>query len=404
MQDPKQNDSWIDCGAPQISLRSLFERDSAGGVQGWFGDRHIAYTVNTRAAIRNVCKLLDLGPGDEILAPAYNCGSEIDPLLKCGAAVSLYSIDRSTNINLKDLEKRISPRTKAVYVIHYFGFCQPEIEVIQRLCRERGLYLIEDCALALFSEDESGQPGSFGDVSVFCFYKYFPVAGGGALVVNNPTLDVNYRFERPPPIRFTARYILYRILGPKRLKFVTTVLKRALGRSPAPEGIRNGATGLADMPAHYYFDSALENARMSVFARWPLLSFNVKDTIQKRRANYTIYLRELHGLSSVRPLFPDLPDGVCPLYFPMIAVDRDGLCDALKALSIPADPWWLGYHKDLDFSEFTDTQFLKNNVLVLPANQFLNERHIVFIANHIKRLVSSENRQIGSFVSETDKL
>ena len=88
----------------------------------------------------------------------------------------------------------------------------------------------------------------------------------------------------------------------------------------------------------------------------------------------------------------------------MIAVDRDGLCDALKALSIPADPWWLGYHKDLDFSEFTDTQFLRNNVLVLPAHQFLNERHIVFIANHIKRLVSSENRQIGSFVSETDKL
>lgn len=390
MQDPKQNQSRIDFGNPQISLRSLFERDSAGGVQGWFGDRHIAYSVNARAAIRNVCKLLDLGPGDEILAPAYHCGSEIDPLLKCGAAVSLYSIDRSTNINLKDLEERISPRTKAIYVIHYFGFCQPEIGVIQRLCRERDIYLIEDCALALFSEGKAGQPGAFGDVSVFCFYKYFPVAGGGALVVNNPTLDVNYRFERPPPISIAARTLLRRILGPKRLKFVTTVLKRTLGRSPVPKGTRNGATRLAGIPAHYYFDSALENARMSVFARWPLLSFNVKDTIQKRRANYTIYLRELHGLSSVRPLFPELLDGVCPLSFPMIAVDRDGLCDALKALSISETTWWLGYHKDLDCSEFRDTQFLKNNVLVLPTHQFLNERHVVFIANHVKRFVSTD--------------
>ena len=399
MQDPVVDEPWIDCRTPKISLRSMFERDRAGGVQGWFGDRDVAYSVYARAAILEACKLLDLGSGDEILAPAYNCGAEIDPLLKSGSAVTLYAVDRSTNINLEDLERRISPRTKAIYVIHYFGFCQPEIEAVQRLCRAQDLYLIEDCALGLFSESEAGRLGSFGDVSIFSFSKYFPVVGGGALVVNNAALGANIRFDRPPP-RFLAtkaflRPFFRRIFGADRLRLITVTLKRALGRSPAPEGGGDEAGGQVvmgqpDLPAHYYFDTALESARMSAFARWPLRSFNVKDSIRKRRANYRVFLRELSGLSSVRPLLPDLLDGVCPLAFPIIAADRDGLCDALKGQPISSTTWWVGYHRALDCSEFTDTHFLKNNVLTLPVHQFLNERQIVFVANQIKRFVSLE--------------
>ena len=140
------------CLDPPMGAASLVIRDRAGGVFGWFDERTLFPSVNTRAAIFKACGLLSLGQGDEILAPAYNCGSEIDPLLRSGATVSLYRVDRNTNIDLADIERRITGRTKAIYVTHYFGFPQPQIMALKALCERGGIFLIEDCALALFSK------------------------------------------------------------------------------------------------------------------------------------------------------------------------------------------------------------------------------------------------------------
>ncbi|MBP2687727.1 MAG: hypothetical protein H6Q81_2632, partial [Deltaproteobacteria bacterium] len=67
--------------------------------------------------------------GDEILAPSYNCGTEIDALLAGGFKVVLYGIDRAGRIDPGELEARLSERTRGVYVIHYFGFPQPLAEI-----------------------------------------------------------------------------------------------------------------------------------------------------------------------------------------------------------------------------------------------------------------------------------
>ena len=114
------------------------------------GDWHL----RGRSAVALACRLFGIGPGHEVLVPAYNCGTELDALLHSGAQVVGYQVSRKCEIDLEDLIGRRSARTRAVYFIHYFGWEQP-MEELRRWCDDQGLLLIEDCALALFSKGSS---------------------------------------------------------------------------------------------------------------------------------------------------------------------------------------------------------------------------------------------------------
>ena len=182
-----------DCASPGLSLGSLIARDPAGGVLPLFAGRRVSYSFNTRIAIRRACDILGLKPGDEVLVPAYNCGSELDPLLEAGLVLRLYPVDRATQIDPDELARRITPRSRAIYLTHYFGFLHPNTAAIRKLCDDHGLWLIEDCALSLLS-GASPAEGRAGDIALFCFYKLFPVLGGGALVLNSDKLTAKVTF------------------------------------------------------------------------------------------------------------------------------------------------------------------------------------------------------------------
>src|SRR3970282_22681 len=105
-------------------------------------------------------------------------------------------------LDLEDAERRISPRTRALYVIHYAGFAQPMDEV-RSLARRRGLLVVEDCALSLLAAEGTRPLGSTGHLGVFCFYKTLPVPNGGALVVNDPTVRGAPAAPLPAPLAST---------------------------------------------------------------------------------------------------------------------------------------------------------------------------------------------------------
>lgn len=148
------------CADLTMSFSSLFAAAVDDNVLNCFIDRPAYLYVNARAAIRSACDVLRIGGGDEVLVSAYNCGSEVDPVLASGADVSMYRVDHNCAVDLASIEGRISPRTKAVYVTHYFGFPQRAIVDLKSLCERKGLYLIEDCALSLL--------GTLDDVRLGC--------------------------------------------------------------------------------------------------------------------------------------------------------------------------------------------------------------------------------------------
>ncbi|MDQ2089668.1 DegT/DnrJ/EryC1/StrS family aminotransferase [Marimonas arenosa] len=363
--------------------------DKNGGVPGLFANRRIGYSFNTRAAIRKACDLLKLKPGDEVLAPAYNCGSELDPLLHAGLKVTLYPVNRQARIDLAGLQAKITEKTRAIYLTHYFGFLQPETEALRELCNRSGLYLIEDCALSLLSGTAPAE-GYSGDVAVFCFYKFFPVLSGGALVINSASIPNAPRFVGRAPaarvykerLRLTSGMLLgSRLLsGLKKLRF----------RQRSPETAAE-LEARPDMPSNYYFDPRLSDARIDLFAKWPMRSFNSQETIQKRRENYLTYLDLLAGIEGVEPLFPQLPETTCPQSFPILVKRRDQVAAFLIRSGIDATPWWAGYNRHLVWNEDCgDAIFLKNNILSLPLHQGLSADAIARIVGRLHHVIQSE--------------
>ena len=334
--------------------------------------RRVSWAFNTRIAIRASVDLLGLRPGDEVLAPAYHCGSEVDPLLHAGLKVTLFPVAQDLVVRPEDVAARITPATKAIYVIHYFGWLQPHMQALRDLCDARGLRLMEDCALSLLSGDRPAE-GHWGDVAFFCAYKFLPVLGGGALVVNAPDLPDPPHFSLPVAGGEEWRFALRRTLAATGGLDVLRGLKRRLRPGQeVPHGTDQGADNTdQDIPASYYFDEKLMGRAISAATARAIRRSDPGAIIAARRANWQLLRDLVSGIPQARLLFEALPDWVCPLSLPVLIPDRDRIAARLQAQGEDVTPWWSGFHRRLDWAEAGDAICLKNAVLALPVAQGL---------------------------------
>jgi dTDP-4-amino-4,6-dideoxygalactose transaminase len=364
-------------GGLAVSLRDFTARSAPDNVAHWFQGAEVHYVGAARTAIRKGLSLLDLKPGDEVLVPAYHCGSEIDVLLAAGLQVSLFSVSLAGEIDAEDLRRRITSRTRAVYVIHYFGFPQDLAPVVD-LCRTRGLRLIEDCAVSTFTHVGARRLGLDGDIAVYNFPKMLPVPDGGALVVNALELRMPHWRLRSPPF-VPALMGVIRLCKPALLRRLPSSAVRALSsrRVPSPDM----AGGRLQMPASYYFDSAMQDRGISALSRRVLERTDLSQVIRRRRHNFSLLSRLVEGEPGLTPLFKNLPDGVCPLSFPVLVPGARDLARRLRAASIPAIAWWAGYHRaEFNWQEFPEARQLKDNVLALPVHHQMDEGSVRFVA------------------------
>ncbi len=326
---------------------------------------------------------------DQILAPSYNCGSEISPLLDSSASVNLYRVKKTGDIDLADIKRRLTRKTKVVYVTHYFGFPQP-LEELKSFCDENGLYLIEDCALSLFSCNDNVKLGTNGDISVYSFPKSLPVPDGGAMVINNPELKVNgWQHKQPSAVKICRNLVPFvkrNLLRASSESLVYPVLWNALKKKHKTSNLL--ISEFPDMPSSYYYYKKLDNKGMSGMTKYVLAHFDISDIITKRRRNYKQYLSLLSDIKGIKVLYRKLPQNVCPLYFPVIVNNRHEICVKLNDLSIDAIAWWAGFHRDLPWNEYPDAHFLKSNLLALPVHHQLSDNHIEFISEKLINCIS----------------
>lgn len=378
------------CGNLRTGLAQLFAFRADQGISSLFQGRPINFCFKTRVAIHKACEVLGLKQGDEVLAPSYNCGSELDPIISAGLVIRLYAINRQTHFKVEDIEALITPRTRAIYFTHYFGWLQPDTAELRAVCNRRGLFLIEDCSLSLLSGTHPAE-GKTGDVALFCFHKFAPVPAGGALVVNNRALPARVDFDRPPP-RFSDTRMLLRmaavtILGEAGLATVQGSLRSHSSHSKVAVP-HETSSAASDIPAHYYFDPQLINAGLGNLMRRMLGSFDATHARATRRQNACTYLELLNNVRGVRPLFDKLPTETCPQCMPVLVNDRDRISAALNARGIASTPWWAGYHRKLDYTEFGDARWLKEHVLALPCHQGLNGDAVAHIVDTVRHIVA----------------
>lgn len=175
-----------------------------------------------RSALYAALQAIDAKPGEEILLQSYTCAAVPNAILWTGAKPIYVDIDEDTfNISVKDLEKKITSKSKAVIVQHTFGL-PADLKKILSIAKKRNLILIEDCALSLGAkygaEHDAKNVGTFGDINIFSFGRDKVISGvtGGMIVTNNSALaqriaDIRSKLDLPS-YAWTAKQLLHPIL------------------------------------------------------------------------------------------------------------------------------------------------------------------------------------------------
>jgi len=147
-------------------------------------------TPSCTAALEMASLLCNLRPGDEVIMPSYTFVTTASAFALRGVEIVWCEIRADTkNIDETQIEALITPRTKAVVVVHYAGVAC-EMETIVDICRKHNLFLVEDAAQAIDCYYKGEPLGKFGDLAALSFHetKNLQCGEGGALLVNNPEM------------------------------------------------------------------------------------------------------------------------------------------------------------------------------------------------------------------------
>ena len=211
---------WISSEGPFVQR---FETEFAQRV----ARRNGIAVCNGTAAIDLAVAALDLGPGDEVILPAFTIISCIAQIIRCGATPVLIDSDPVTwNMDVSAISQRITPRTRAIIVVHTYGL-PVDMDPVLLLCEKHGLALIEDAAES-HGQTYRGRPcGSFGNVSTFSFYpnKHITTGEGGMVLTDDDALAETCRSLRNLCFQPERRFVHERLGWNMRM----TNLQAAIG-------------------------------------------------------------------------------------------------------------------------------------------------------------------------------
>ena len=211
---------WISSEGPFIGQ---FEEQLATRV----GRRHGIAVCNGTAAIDAAIEALGIGPGDEVILPAFTIISCVLQIVRAGAVPVLVDSDPATwNMDVARIEAAITSRTKAIMAVHIYGL-PVDMDPLLDIARRHGLKVIEDAA-EMHGQTYKGRPcGSFGDISTFSFYpnKHVTTGEGGMILTDDAKLAEDCRGLRNLCFQPHQRFVHERLGWNLRM----TNLQAALG-------------------------------------------------------------------------------------------------------------------------------------------------------------------------------
>ena len=160
------------------------------------GSKHAVLTSSATAAIWMALKAFGVKTDDEVLVPSHTAFPTVEAVCFAGAVPIFVDVDDSYTVDLEDAAAKVSARTVGFVPVHLYGH-PADLDGIRRLCAERSLWLLEDCAQAHGAAWQGRKVGSFGRAGVFSFYpsKNLTVMGDGGLLVTDDD-DVAARCRR----------------------------------------------------------------------------------------------------------------------------------------------------------------------------------------------------------------
>jgi len=160
-------------------MAAALEKEAAA----FFGPDYVLAVSSGTAALEVTLGAAGIGPGDEVIVPAWSWISCFTAVVRCGARPVLAEVDASLCLDPAEIARLATPRTRAVIVVHYQG-AAAAMEPILLAAHRRGLFVIEDCAEAPGATYRGRRVGAWGDAAIFSFQHNKPMtAGEGGLIL-----------------------------------------------------------------------------------------------------------------------------------------------------------------------------------------------------------------------------
>ena len=363
----------------------------------------VKHVTSGRIAIAHALRQMGVTAGDQVLIPAYHSRSMVEPVIWAGAEPVFFRVHGDTKVDLEDVLARLTPRSKVVMAVNYFGFPQDLLQ-IRSFCNQHGLLMLEDCAHGFFGEHAGRPLGAFGDYAIGSTMKFLPVYDGGCLISARHRLDGielqsgGLKFEVKTALNTLERAFAYDRMRPFSLFMsVPFHLKNFFwSRIKKQSGTTAAALGPKSSDGAFGFETSWLDKRASLMSRLLIRHASRRRIADYRRANYLRLLAAFGMLRGCRPLYPVLPAGTVPWVFPLVVDDADRLFPLLKYAGVPivrfAEFLWDG----VDERTCMVSADLSRKVLQFPCHQELKPAEIQWMIDSARTILSAAPEQVAA--------
>lgn len=313
---------------------------------------------------------LGVGPGDEVIVPVQTHVATAHAIELCGARpVFVDSEEKTGNIDIDDIEAKITKHTKAISVVHYLGM-PVDMNKVSKIAKRHKLFLVEDCALAIGTILEGRHAGLYGDLGCFSFYpvKHITTAEGGMVITDNKEIADKISIYR-------AFGIDRNIVSERKIPGIYDV--RALGLNYRLNEI-GAALGLEQMK-------------------------RIEGFLEKRTSNYGVLdvglktIDEIETLKTSHAGFKSSYYCHSMILKPPLHTKRFDIMDSLKAKGIGTSIYYpkpiphMTYYKNK--YGYTDDSFpvgskISYNSIALPVGPHLDSEDMKYIIKSIKEAIT----------------
>jgi len=339
----------------------------------WTGAEHAVSVASCTAGMHLVWFSLGLGPGDEVIVPAQTHVATAHAVEYCGARpVFVDAEPRTGNIDVAAMEAAIGPNTRGIVVVHFLGHPVDMVPVVE-MARRHGLFVLEDCALAMGTRLDGIHAGLLGDAGAFSFYpvKHMTTAEGGMVITRDAKLAADIS------------------------------LKKAFGVDRAPQ--QRSIPGVYDTVALGF------NYRMNeIEAALGLAQIKRMDGfLAARERNWRSLSARLAGIPGVT-LFEDAAGRFVGSRYCLsvilsaeLAAHRPEIIAAMKAQEIGTSIYYprpvpaMTYYREkyrLDPAAFPVAELISTRSIALPVGPHLDESHMVRIADGLAAAIDRVRR------------
>ena len=342
-----------------------------------------------RVALCAILNSLGIGSGDDVIIQAFTCLAVPEAILAAGALPIYVDIETTGfNMDADDLERKLTPQTRAVVVQHTYGI-PADMERICNITERHGIPLIEDCCHTLLSKYKGKTVGSFGVGSFYSFEWGKPVVAGigGSILINDPVLlekvQAAYAGYQLPDLfsqaRIDLQYCAFSLLYRPALYWPLRTLFHKLGSMGLAEGNYN-PVGQGEIADDF-------SRRMSpgVKKRLILKIENLESQTQHIRLVSKQYREQIYAAAISHPALQREDDTIFARY-PLLSINKQDLLHKARKANVELAEWYATPVHPMMGKDLEKVQYKAGScpnaeqrcrvVVSLPTHQMVTQRDI----------------------------